>query len=183
MTRLELRPMSRDDLPTMSTWLAQPHVHAWWGDDPAPAALEQEYGPALDGTDPARLRIAMRGDDPIGFIQWYSMDDEPAYRRELATVADVLPGDMSLDYLIGSTTALGHGLGATIISLAAAEIWRDRADATRIVVPVHALNRASWRSLERAGFIRIAEGDLEPDFETDDHRHVVYATVRPYESE
>jgi aminoglycoside 6'-N-acetyltransferase len=38
-----------------------------------------------------------------------------------------------------------------------------RGQACLIVVPIVAGNRASWRALEKAGFVRIAEGDLAPD--------------------
>ncbi|BDI23155.1 GNAT family N-acetyltransferase [Herbiconiux sp. L3-i23] len=178
MTRLTLRPMTRADLPLMSHWLAAPHVHAWWGDNPAPDSVESEYGPSLDGTDPARLRIALQDGRPVGFIQWYAMSDEPEYVDVLSSVIPILDGDMSLDYLIGEADALGHGAAAVMIRLAADEIWHDVPSAHRIIVPVHATNRASWRSLENAGFRRIAEGELEPDFATDDHRHVLYSATR-----
>ena len=51
-------------------------------------------------------------------------------------------------------------------------------DRDRELVPVHADNRASWRALERAGFTRVAEGDLEPDNPQDTRDHVVYRRRR-----
>lgn len=47
------------------------------------------------------------------------------------------------------------------------------------VVPIFAGNRASWRALEKAGFIRIAEGDLVPDNPIDPPLHVIYRLDRP----
>jgi aminoglycoside 6'-N-acetyltransferase len=44
---------------------------------------------------------------------------------------------------------------------------------------VSAANRASWRALERAGFRRFAEGDLQPDNPLDSLEHYVYRLHRP----
>lgn len=54
-----------------------------------------------------------------------------------------------------------------------------RGQACLIVVPIVAGNRASWRALEKAGFVRIAEGDLLPDNPVDPPAHVVYRLDRP----
>jgi RimJ/RimL family protein N-acetyltransferase len=43
------------------------------------------------------------------------------------------------------------------------------------IVPVAAGNVGSWRALERAGFVRVAEGDLEPDNPVGPPLHYVYA--------
>jgi hypothetical protein len=44
---------------------------------------------------------------------------------------------------------------------------------------VAAGNGASWRALERAGFHRVAEGELTPDNAADPPDHVVYRLTRP----
>ena len=60
-----------------------------------------------------------------------------------------------------------------------ARTWADHPDAGEIVVPVVAGNAASWRALERAGFARIAAGELEPDNPIDPPGHFIYAIRRP----
>ena len=57
--------------------------------------------------------------------------------------------------------------------------WSDIPAADTVVVPVATANTASWRALERAGFRRVAEGELEPDNPIDDRAHVVYRIDRP----
>ena len=47
-----------------------------------------------------------------------------------------------------------------------------------MIVPVHAGNRASWRALERAGFTRVAAGELRPDNPRDSRDHYVYGLNR-----
>jgi aminoglycoside 6'-N-acetyltransferase len=178
VTTVALRPFTRADFPSMSGWLSTPHVARWWGDDPALAALERQYGPSLDGQDRARLRVILADGEPVGFLQWYPLDGEPDYSRELETVVPLEPGDASLDYLVGEPAALGRGIGSTAIGVGCAEVWQV-AELRRLVVPVHADNVASRRALLHAGFTEVAEGELEPDNPVDDGRHVVYELRRP----
>ena len=60
-----------------------------------------------------------------------------------------------------------------------AQSWDAYPAARDVVVPVAAGNHASWRALERVGFVRIAEGPLEPDNPIDPPDHVVYRLARP----
>lgn len=117
-------------------------------------------------------------------IQRYPFAAYPDYVEELASVCPVCPvppGALSIDYLIGEPTFRGRRLGAGMISSFVAAGWPLHPDADDVIVPVATGNVASWRALERAGFRRIATGDLEPDNPIDprDPRdHVVYAIRR-----
>jgi aminoglycoside 6'-N-acetyltransferase len=104
---------------------------------------------------------------PFGLMQRYSLADEPEYRAELAQVCEVDPAAISIDYLIGEPEMRGRGLGAAMIAAAVA-------GAREVIVPVVAGNVASWRALERAGFERVAEAELEPDNPIDPPLHYVY---------
>jgi aminoglycoside 6'-N-acetyltransferase len=46
-------------------------------------------------------------------------------------------------------------------------------------VSVVAANVASWRALEKAGFRRVAAGELEPDNPVDDPQHYMLRIDRP----
>jgi aminoglycoside 6'-N-acetyltransferase len=81
----------------------------------------------------------------------------------------VPPGAVSIDYLIGEPDMRGRGLAAAMIAWASA--------GADVIVPVAAGNVGSWRALERAGFTRVAEGDLEPDNPIDPPLHYVYARL------
>jgi aminoglycoside 6'-N-acetyltransferase len=48
---------------------------------------------------------------------------------------------------------------------------------------VVAANTASWRALEKAGFRRVASGDLPPDNPVDDPLHHVLRIDRPAASD
>lgn len=177
MQAVTLRPISRVDLPLLGEWLREPAVAEWWHDDSDPAALEQRYGPVVDGTDPTHVLIASVDGVPFGLIQWYWFRDEAEYVAELRHALDVPDGAVSLDYLIGEESQRGRGLGAAMIAAVLQRVWA--AGATTAIVPVHARNAASRAVLLRSGFRFVAEADLEPDNPGHDRRHVVYVADRP----
>ncbi len=159
--------------------MEEPLVKRWWNHETDPFALERDFGPSLDGTDPAEYFVALHDGAPFGLIQRYPWGPYPDYLEEIAPVLAVTPETLSIDYLIGDPGARGRGLGAAMIGTLVAASWPAYPDAPRVVVPVAAGNTASWRALERAGFSRVATGHLEPDNPIDGPEHVVYALDRP----
>ena len=176
---VSLHPLRRRDFPVLGAWLAEPLVARWWHHDHRPEAVERDFGPSVDGVDPTEIFIASANDTAFGLIQRYRMDDNPEWREELSTVWPVPPGALGIDYLIGEPAFRGRGLGALMIATAVAQAWHRYPDADDVVVPVVAGNRASWRALERAGFRRVATGELTPDNPVDPPDHVVYHRHRP----
>ncbi len=173
------RSLRRRDFPLLARWLAEPLVARWWDHETAPEAVERDFGPSVDGHDATRIFLALRAGRPFGVIQRYPIAAYPDYVEELASVCPVPPGALSIDYLIGEPTFRGRRLGAGMISSFVAAAWPLHPDADDVIVPVATGNVASWRALERAGFRRIASGDLEPDNPIDPRDHVVYAIRRP----
>ena len=176
---MTFRPLARTDFALLGAWLAEPLVARWWNHESDAAAIERDFGPSLDGDDVAEYFLAFDERGPYGLIQRYPIAAYPEYVAELAAVVPLPPGAISVDYLIGEPDRRGRGLGAVMIAAYAALAWPRYPGAEAIVVPVSAANRASWRSLERAGFERVAEGELEPDNPADSRAHVVYTLPRP----
>jgi aminoglycoside 6'-N-acetyltransferase len=181
MTRLPVtfRPLSREDFPLLSAWLARPHVARWWADDPSPAGVEDTHGGVVDRTEPAEVFVAWHDGRPVGLAQRYRIEAYPDSLAELEAVLPVPAHAASIDYLIGEPDALGHGLGAEMVRQFTETIWREYPDVPAVVVPVHAENPASWRALERAGYRHVTSGSLEPDNPADTRDHVVYRIDRP----
>lgn len=173
-----LRPMARADLPLLGRWLAEPLVARWWHHEASPEALERDFGPSLDGRDRTELLLAETGGAPFGLIQRYPIGAYREYVEELSAVCPVPAGALSVDYLIGEPARRGLGLGAAMIAEGVAGGWVAYPDARCVLVPVAAGNIGSWRALERAGFRRIAEGELEPDNPIDPRDHYVYRADR-----
>jgi aminoglycoside 6'-N-acetyltransferase len=173
------RPLTRADFPLLRTWLEEPLVKRWWNHRTTDAALEEDFGGAIDGDEAAEFFVAMAGGRPFGLIQRYPVAAYAEYLEELAPVCVVGPGAISVDYLIGEPEMRGRGAGAAMIAAFVAESWARYPGASQVLVPVAAGNTASWRALERAGFVRVAEGELEPDNPVDPPDHVIYALERP----
>ena len=180
---ITLRPANEDDFPLLAQWLAAPHVHRWWFHDLGLEAVARDFGPVARGEEPAEDLIASLDDEPVGLVQRCRWDDWPDDLEELVTGlggrADVPRGALTVDYLLGPPEVIGRGLGPQVIRVACEQAWAAYPDAPAILVPVSAANHRSWRALERTGFRRVAEADLEPDNPVDDRRHVVYRLDRP----
>lgn len=172
------RPLQRSDFPLLADWLAEPLVARWWNHETSAQAVERDFGPSVDRIDISETFLCCLDDRPFGLIQRYPIAAYPEYVEELSAVCAVPPGALSVDYLIGEPDLRGQGMGALMIATFVAESWASYPDANQVIVPVARGNRASWRALERAGFGRIAEGELEPDNPSDPRDHYVYQRER-----
>ena len=176
---IAFRPLRRDDFALLGRWLAEPVVAYWWSHETGPAAVERDFGPSVDGRDATELFLAVLDERPFGLVQRYPIAAYPEYADELAPVCAPPAGALSIDYLIGEPGLRGAGLGAAMIAAFVAQTWAAHPGACDILVPVSAGNAASWRALERAGFRRVAEGELRPDNPRESRDHYIYLATRP----
>jgi aminoglycoside 6'-N-acetyltransferase len=175
---IAFRPLRRDDFPLLTTWLAEPRVARWWNHETTPEAVERDFGPTIDGHDATEMFVAHLGERPFGFVQRYPVAAYAEYLAELTAITDVPPGALSIDYFIGEPDLRGRGLGAAMIAAFVDRSFTAHPDARDVLVPVSTANAGSWRALQRAGFRRVAEGELAPDNPRDGRDHYVYAIRR-----
>jgi aminoglycoside 6'-N-acetyltransferase len=173
------RRVVEQDFPLLGRWLAEPRVQRWWCHETSPEAVARDFGPAARGEEPGEDLLVSVDGEPVGLVQRCRLADYPEDLEELAGIVPVPDGAVSLDYLIGDPARLGVGLGPRMIRALVEASWSDYPDAPAIIIPVSAANRASWRALEKAGLVRVAEGEMEPDNPIDDRAHVVYRVDRP----
>jgi aminoglycoside 6'-N-acetyltransferase len=64
-----------------------------------------------------------------------------------------------------------------------ARAWIDRPCAPAVLVAVVAANTASWRTLQKAGLRRIAEGPITPDNPIDDPLITSTASTDPHNAD
>lgn len=176
---LTWRPLAAADLPLLARWLAEPPVARWWNHETTPAALERDFGASVRGEEPGEDLVVLLDGRPVGILQRARVADYPEDLAELASLVEVPAGAVMIDYLLAEDAPRGRGLGTRLIAMAVARTWRDHPDAPAVVVAVVAGNRASWRALEKAGFTRVAEGDLAPDNPVDPPLHYLYRVDRP----
>jgi aminoglycoside 6'-N-acetyltransferase len=173
------RPCIPDDLPLLPGWLLQPHVAAWWPDDPDLAAVEARYMPCMDGRDPTELFVLEADSVPAGFFQRYLVADHPQWAAALrGTGQPGVESAIGIDYLIGDAALTGRGLG-TIAILAFTQLALARYPlAGLLAVAVSQGNIASWRALEKAGYRRCWAGELDSDDPSDEGPMYLYRRDR-----
>lgn len=173
------RRLARDDFELLATWLAEPHVHEWWDHDHSAEGVERDFGASADGDEPGEHYIALLDGAPIGLVSYSTFVDFPDYLDEMAGVYPVGDGAVSIDYLIGDRSQVGHGVGTAMIEAFVDRIWSADPDATHVVVPVNSANERSWRALQRAGFRLVASGELPPDSPRHQPSHEILRIDRP----
>jgi aminoglycoside 6'-N-acetyltransferase len=175
---LAFRRLTRADLPRLGEWLSEPQVARWWNHESSADAVERDFGASVRGDEPGEDLVVCLAGQPIGLLQRSVIADYPEDLAEFAALVDVPTGAVALDYLIGIADLRGRGLGARMIAAAVEDTWLSHPTAPAIFVAVVSANAASWRTLERAGFRRIAEGPMSPDNPLDDPLHYVYRIAR-----
>jgi aminoglycoside 6'-N-acetyltransferase len=155
-------------------------VKRWWNHEFTPEAVERDFGGSVDQLEPSEDYLALLDGQPIGLIQCCRYGDYPEYLDEMATVHAVSPDSVSIDYFIGAADQCGRGLGRAMLAAFVSDVWSRYPDAPNVVVPTSAANIASWKALAHAGFVKVAEGPLEPDNPIDDPWHVVMSCDRPH---
>lgn len=186
------RRLEASDLPMLAAWLAEPQVRRWWNHDPALEAVEHDFGPSVRGDEPGDDFVVLSTEPgsphvevPVGLLQRSVIADYPSELVEFASLLDaaglgpVPEGAVELDYLLGDPAFRGCGIGAAMIRAAVERVWAELPGTSTVLVAVVAANLASWRTLERAGLTRIAEGPLTPDNPVDGPLHYLYRADRP----
>jgi aminoglycoside 6'-N-acetyltransferase len=174
------RRLTRDDFALLSRWLAEPHVRRWWNHESSPEALEDDFGDAIDGLEPAEDYVVLLDGEPIGLMQYCRFRDYPEYIDDMEKAGyPVDTGAVSIDYFIGEPELVGRGLGTRMIEAFCERIWTTDPYASSIIVPVNSANVGSWRALQRAGFELAARGDMEPDNPIDGTQHEILRLDRP----
>jgi aminoglycoside 6'-N-acetyltransferase len=164
---LTVRPLTRDDLPRVSQWLAEPHVAQWWRDESDLTSVEAMYLPCLDGTDPAEVFVIETEGRAAGLIERYLVADDPVWDHAMQATGAVTGCAAGIDYLIGEPGLTGRGYGTAAISLFTTLTFGRYPQADAIVAAPQQANVASWRALERAGYHRWWGAQLESSAPSD----------------
>jgi aminoglycoside 6'-N-acetyltransferase len=163
--------LTRSDFELMSRWLSQPHVEKWWEHEWTIDAIERDFGTGVDRIDPVEYFVVWLQDEafenqPIGFIQRHIMRDNPDWHKALQVVDAPLDA-IGIDYFIGELELTGKGIGTAMIGAFIADT-RQRYPRSEMLVDIDPDNRASWRALEKNGFVHVWTGELDsPDLRDD----------------
>jgi len=153
-------PLIDADLPRLVEWFNRPHVYEWWGADAASDGLggpgvkaatltqvEAQYGARRTVDHDVMHYLIVLDERPIGMMQWYPTDVDPAY-------ADAIDerGAVAIDYLIAETDLVGRGLGPIAIRRFVDDVVIPGSGRCRVVASPSIHNARSLRALEKAGF-------------------------------
>lgn len=142
MDNICLRPIEDSDIPLLANWLKQPRVARWYEH---PEAWLMEVTQRQGEFSFICHKIAVLGDEPIGFCQYY--DCYFSHEEEFPAQE---PGKVySIDYLIGEEQYLRKGCCRQMVALMLSEIGSGKA----IMALPDLENAASCNTLLSCGFI------------------------------
>jgi RimJ/RimL family protein N-acetyltransferase len=165
MHALTFRTVQPDDLPLLHEWLQRPHVRRWWKERESYGEVVARYLPAIDGTDPTDLYLALLDSEPVGFVQTYLVADYPEY----AALVGAEPGAAGVDLFIADEQRTGKGLGTDLLRRFVDEVVFATPSTTHCIADPEVDNTASIRAFEKAGF-RLVRRLVDP---SDGTRHAL----------
>lgn len=140
-TRYDFRPVTERDLPTISAWLAEPHVAEWWDDPKTEIAAIREH---IDSISVEPLIVELDG-KPIGYLQSYDPHLEEGH-----PYADQPFGTLGIDLSIGRPELVGIGHGSAIVRQFVEQLFEE--GAPRVIIDPNPANGRAIRAYEKAGF-------------------------------
>lgn len=149
--QLSFRPMGREDLPLLQAWLAQPHVAEWWEDAPETIeAVEAKYTERIEGADHVAPWVMEIEAKPIGFVQWYRVEDE----AEWFPGVEIPPGTVAIDLAIGDPDYIGRGHGRRLVLEFVHHVVRPAVpESPEVWIDPNPRNERAMRAYQAAGFV------------------------------
>lgn len=148
--QLSFRPMGREDLPQLQAWLAEPHVAEWWDDATETIeGVEAKYAERVDGVHHVTPWVMEIDTKPVGFVQWYCVEDEADWYPGV----DIPPGTVAIDLAIGDPAYLDRGLGHRLVLEFVHHVLRPAApDSPEVWIDPDPRNVRAISAYQKAGF-------------------------------
>ncbi len=157
------KPMTREDFPLLAKWLEAPQVKEWWKEPSTDEAIENKYGPRVDGKSATKCFITVVDNKPIGIVQSYWVKNYKDYADAVS-----LDGAVAIDWFIGEEEYVGKGLGPQIATSFVEDVVGEQYDAAKFVVASPSIhNPRSVHALEKASFekrqVMNVPGEQDPE--------------------
>lgn len=148
--------LHEDDLELMYKWFQTPHVNKWYarGNQWSLKDIEQKYLPRIKGEDDCPSFIVYHDKKPIGFIQYYSLENslpEGVNDYKHPIFLEFKPSELAgVDLFIGSVNCLGKGIGTKMLRKFLKEHVFTKFKA--VAIDPESDNLDAIRCYEKAGF-------------------------------
>ena len=146
---LSMRPVKPADLGLLRDWIGRPHWQEWWG----PVDREIDYiQDMLAGRDTTRPFLFCRGEEPVGYIQVWSIADQvdAGWAEEEAWLLHAPSDAVGVDLSIGDINQLGKGIGSRVLADFAVTLGEE--GHRTILIDPDSDNTRAIRAYEKAGF-------------------------------
>jgi aminoglycoside 6'-N-acetyltransferase len=142
---MTFRPLIRDDLGMLRSWLEAPHVRRWWHGERTDAVIAA----VEDGNSVDTAWIAENGNQSLGYIRGYwAKDHANGLWRGVENVTDTT---RALDFLIGDPGQTNRKLGRAMIRGFVTRLFEDPG-VDRVVADPARDNWPANIALKRVGF-------------------------------
>lgn len=135
---LTFRPLTPDDLRLLHSWVQRPHVAQWWAEPRTLEDIERDYLPVATGASSTHAYIVLLDGAPVGFIQSYVVETDPAAR--------------GIDQFLADGERLGRGLGTAMVRAFVDRLFADPA-VMKVQTDPSPSNERAIRCYRRAGFV------------------------------
>ncbi|HLO87658.1 MAG TPA: GNAT family N-acetyltransferase [Nostocaceae cyanobacterium] len=153
-----IRPMQDEmqDYKLIEKWRTDERVLKYYGGRDYPYFLEKviaNYQPRIKGEEPVNPCIFYYQNQPLGYIQYYSLSDLPETDRQKYCLekTDHVYG---IDLFIGEPEYWNQGIGTKVLSSAIKYIF-TQLEAVKIVIDPDVKNHRAIRCYEKCGFVKI----------------------------
>lgn len=146
---ISFRPVEAGDFPTMTAWLAEPHVRRFYQKQPITLAeVAEEYGPAVRGEEPTLCHLAIAEGRPFGYLQSYLNRSYPEWVETLGRADGI-----SVDLYIGDPTRLRGGYGRAMLRAYVEQVcFAQWPEETRVYIAHETTNGPALACSLAAGF-------------------------------
>lgn len=153
---IRFTPLSEIHFELLQRWLNTPHVARWWSKDKAwtRADIEQKYqtyvqGYKMSGKDakPLLAFIIECGNNPIGYIQLYAVNDFEREGYDLPMLPDKVA---AIDFYIGEKQYLNKNLGVVLLEQFIQDYIQSRYSGVFVDPDID--NKVAVSTYEKCGF-------------------------------
>jgi len=149
---LLIRLMNHNDFDVMVKWLNDQKVLEFYEEPPSNLdKVKEKYGPRIQGKHYVIPCIAEYKNQPIGYIQYYEIQEDELKKYGFASNQNIY----GIDQFIGETKLWGKGIGTSMIRLMLHYLRRK--GASKVVLEVKKNNSRAIKSYKKCGFKKTKE--------------------------